>query len=133
MNEEYLTGRDVLRWLANGADISEFEIEVFETRDSLNWQTMSEMHALVTFLSRAYKFRRKPRTITVTIKVPEPMREEPPEGTYYYPITSFGVATFSWLAEEKYRGSLKSGLAWDTKEKAQAAFDALSAALGVRE
>ena len=74
------------------------------------------------------EYRRKPRTLTYTITIPEPMREEPEAGTDFFlavPHSERLHYTFRWEGAEVTRLWLKSGLCFATKEDAIAAAKAM--------
>ena len=78
--------------------------------------------------SERCEYRRKPRTITYTITIPEPMREEPEAGTDFFlavPHSERLHYTFRWDGAEVTRLWLKSGLCFATKEDAIAAAKAM--------
>ena len=78
--------------------------------------------------SERCEYRRKPRTLTYTITIPEPMREEPEAGTDFFlavPHSERLHYTFRWEGAEVTRLWLKSGLCFATKEDAIAAAKAM--------
>lgn len=70
------------------------------------------------------EYRRKPRTITYTITIPEPLREAPEVGTIVYiptPLAEELAAMYGWYGSEPDERLLKRGLCFATKEDAFAA------------
>ena len=75
-----------------------------------------------------YEYRRKPKTLTYTVTVPEPLREEPEAGTDFFlavPNSERLHYTFRWDGAEVTRLWLKSGLCFATKEDAITAAKAM--------
>ena len=78
--------------------------------------------------SERCEYRRKPRTLTYTVTIPEPLREEPEAGTDFFlavPHSERLHYTFRWDGAEVTRLWLKSGLCFATKEDAIAAAKAM--------
>ena len=74
------------------------------------------------------EYRRKPRTLTYTVTIPEPMREEPEAGTDFFlavPHSERLHYAFRWDGAEVTRLWLKSGLCFATREDAIAAAKAM--------
>ena len=74
------------------------------------------------------EYRRKPKTLTYTVTIPEPMREEPEAGTDFFlaaPHSERLHYTFRWEGAEVTRLWLKRGLCFATKEDAIAAAKAM--------
>ena len=74
------------------------------------------------------EYRRKPRTLTNTVTIPEPMREAPKRGESYYVIDMKAILLYSlygWYDDETDRRNLKRGLCFSTKEDAIAAAKAM--------
>ena len=74
------------------------------------------------------EYRRKPRTMTYTVTIPEPLREEPEAGTDFFmavPHSDRLHYTFRWDGAEVTRLWFKSGLCFATKEDAIAAAKAM--------
>ena len=75
------------------------------------------------------EYRRKPRTMTYTVTIPEPMREAPEIGTEYWLAELVFVESFA--SRFKWQGSvndmlwLKRGLCFATREDAIAAAKAM--------
>lgn len=80
------------------------------------------------------KYRRKPRTITINgIEVPEPTREPPKKGSYYWVATPDGLdltKKLRWVNDSCDRRSLRRGLCHSTHEAAETHAKALIAASG---
>lgn len=69
------------------------------------------------------EYRRKPRTITLIVTLPEPMREAPAVGTEYwveYPTDWGNAFNFTWANGEMDYLWLSRGIAHTTKEAAVA-------------
>ena len=74
------------------------------------------------------EYRRKPRTLTYTVTMPEPMREAPQLDTEYYLVSLFEPMHFEvayWGDCSGERMLLKRGLCFATKEDAIAAAKAM--------
>ena len=74
------------------------------------------------------EYRRKPRTLTYTITIPEPLREAPEVGEVYYvaaPEVEYLWREYWWAGSELDRRWLKRGLCFSTKEDAIAAAKAM--------
>ena len=74
------------------------------------------------------EYRRKPRTMTYTVTIPEPMREAPKDGNEYYVPCQFAPAlfgSFEWYNGDLDKLYLKRGLCFATKEDAIAAAKAM--------
>ena len=74
------------------------------------------------------EYRRKPKTMTHTVTIPEPMREAPKRGESYY-VADMNETPFHymcwWYDDEVDRRNLKRGLCFATKEDAIAAAKAM--------
>ena len=74
------------------------------------------------------EYRRKPRTITYTVTMPEPLREALKKGKAYW-VVSLASWTYCneyrWCGEEREHVLLKRGLCFATKEDAIAAAKAM--------
>ena len=74
------------------------------------------------------EYRRKPRTLTCTITIPEPLREAPEVGEVYYVAATYAEFFYN---EHEWSGCatdirfLKRGLCFTTKEDAIAAAKAV--------
>ena len=74
------------------------------------------------------EYRRKPHTMTYTVTIPEPLREEPEAGTEFFLVVPHSEClnyTFRWDGAEVARLWLKRGLCFATKEDAIAAAKAM--------
>ena len=74
------------------------------------------------------EYRRKPKTLTYTVTIPEPLREEPEAGTDFFlavPHSERLHYAFRWDGAEVTRLWLKRGLCFATKEDAIAAAKAM--------
>ena len=97
--------------------------EVRSNSESL-WRTGS---SVICFHSSC-EYRRKPRTRTYTITIPEPMREAPPLDTEYYIVSLFEPNNFDiayWGGCYGEHMLLKRGLCFKTEEDAIAAAKAM--------
>ena len=75
-----------------------------------------------------FEYRRKPRTMTHTVTIPEPLREAPKRGETYYVMDTTATNCFFvywWSDDETDRRLLKRGLCFATKEDAIAAAKAM--------
>ena len=71
-----------------------------------------------------YEYRRKPRTITYSVTIPEPMRDAPEVGEIYYVADTKTQVFYEWLywyGDEICMRFLTRGLCFATKEDAIAA------------
>ena len=78
--------------------------------------------------SERCEYRRKPRTLTYTVTMPEPMREAPQLDTEYYLVSLFEPMYFEVAYWEDCHGErmlLKRGLCFKTEEDAIAAAKAM--------
>ena len=86
-----ISGKEALIALANGEEVE------FFYRDA--WDSIGEMIVIDHFISDKFKFRLKPRTITINgIEVPAPF--EPKEGDLYWHISpeymiGYGASMYS--------------------------------------
>ena len=74
------------------------------------------------------EYRRKPRTLTYTVTIPEPLREAPKRGESYYVMDMSEISLYFlhwWYDDEADRRNLKRGLCFATKEDATAAAKAM--------
>ena len=74
------------------------------------------------------EYRRKPRTMTYTVTIPEPLREAPPFDTDYYvanPTDPSYVFIYRWVGSGMGCRLLARGLCFATKEDAITAAKAL--------
>ena len=74
------------------------------------------------------EYRRKPRTMTYTVTIPEPMREAPEVGESYYVPCQLAPAlwgSFEWYNGDLDKLYLKRGLCFATREDAIAAAKAM--------
>ena len=74
------------------------------------------------------EYRRKPRTLTDTVTIPEPMRKAPEVGTIVYiptPLAEELASMYGWYGSKPDERLLKRGLCFATKEDAIAAAKAM--------
>ena len=75
------------------------------------------------------EYRRKPRTLTYTVTIPEPMREAPEIGTVYWlaelDFVEAFASRFEWKGDMADMLWLKRGLCFATREDAIAAAKAM--------
>lgn len=75
-----------------------------------------------------HEYRRKPRTMTYTVTVPEPLRKEPERGAEYWLAALDGIdfcVRFYWGGEPYEMRRLERGLLFATSEDAIAAARAM--------
>lgn len=76
----------------------------------------------------AYEYRRKPRTLTYTVTIPEPLREAPKKGECYY-VLNTAAPDFCFVCWWSDNGTdqqlLKRGLCFATEAAAIAAAKAM--------
>ena len=81
-----------------------------------------------TVFSDLCEYRRKPRTLTYTVTIPEPLREAPKDGNGYYVPCQLAPAlwgSFEWHNGDLDKLYLKRGLCFATREDAIAAAKAM--------
>lgn len=115
-----MTGKEVLRAIADGADPSEFECsykqETWKQFQPDNWSIWDALY------SEYHTFRRKPRTRVVNgFTVPAPIQEMPKMGDmYFWAITEetawFGI--HEWRNDEGDNLWFSRGLLFSNKEAA---------------
>ena len=77
---------------------------------------------------KEHEYRRKPRTMTYTVTIPEPLREAPEVGEWYYYSDLVDEKLYRWSewdGEEIDLRWLKRGLCFATREDAVAAAKAM--------
>ena len=75
-----------------------------------------------------YEYRRKPKTLTYTVTIPEPLREAPEVGTIVYIPTALAkklASAYCWYGVPPDECLLKRGLCFATGEDAIAAAKAM--------
>ena len=80
------------------------------------------------FWDEEYEYRRKPRTLTYTATIPEPLREAPEVGDSYYVAAHSAKNLYmelAWSGHEIDTRLLKRGLCFATREGAIAAAKAM--------
>lgn len=75
------------------------------------------------------QWRIKPRTRTVSIELPEPMKVAPENGEKYWFADPMRVDECSWEADETDHEWLAAGLCYATREEAEAVVSAIRKAL----
>jgi hypothetical protein len=78
--------------------------------------------------NEAYEYRRKPRTLTYTVTIPEPMREAPEVGSIFYaptPLSEVLTSMRAWYGDDIDVRWLKRGLCFATADDAIAAAKAM--------
>ena len=78
--------------------------------------------------NEAYEYRRKPKTLTYTVTMPEPLREAPERQQRYFmasPASWPYCNEFRWCGEAREHAWLTRGLCFATKEDAIAAAKAM--------
>ena len=109
---ELINGKEALIALANGGEVEFFYRNV--------WDSIGEMIVIDHFISDKFKFRLKPRTITINgIEVPAPFEPNEFEDCYMLSdLYEHGYTKTSW----KYS---KSVPAWRTEEEIKQVVSAL--------
>ena len=98
--------------------------ERWEWKGGRGWHTLSSESAF----SIHYEYRRKPRTLTYTVTIPEPLREAPETGSWYWLAEKAGddfTSRFKWKGDDCDNSWLKRGLCFATREEAIAAAKAM--------
>ena len=78
--------------------------------------------------SERCEYRRKPRTLTYTVTIPEPLRGAPEVGSIFYapaPLSEGLTSMSGWYGDDVDYRLLKRGLCFATKEDAIAAAKAM--------
>ena len=102
-----ISGKEALIALANGEEVE------FFYRDA--WDSIGEMIVIDHFISDKFKFRLKPRTITINgIEVPAPF--EPKEGEIYFYLNPHAHAGYGPNTTIEWRKYLQFGV-WRTEEE----------------
>lgn len=97
------------------------------------WEVTSHRNEWVALCGHPYwneknEYRRKPRTMTYTITLTEPLREAPEVGEVYYVAalyTEYFCMEYEWSGCAADRRFLKRGMCFTTKEDAIAAAKAM--------
>ena len=98
--------------------------ERWEWKGEREWLPLSRECAF----SIRFEFRRKPKTLTHTVTIPEPLRDAPEVGESYYvadPKTRDFYEWLYWHGDEICMRFLTRGLCFATKEDAIAAAKAM--------
>ena len=75
-----------------------------------------------------YEYRRKPRTLTYSVTIPEPLRNAPEVGSIFYapaPLSEGLTSMGGWYGDDVDYRLLKRGLCFATQEDAIAAAKAM--------
>ena len=97
------------------------------------WEVTSHRNEWVALFGHPYwkeesEYRRKPRTLTYTITIPEPLQEAPEVGEVYYvaaPYAECFCIEYAWTGRGTDIQGFKRGLCFATKEDAIAAAKAM--------
>lgn len=116
-----ISGKEALIALANGE-----EVEYLYGEN--NWLSVIEMQVLITaFTGSKFKFRIKPRTITINgIEVPAPF--EPMSSDSYFIVNPYAECGYS---EERYSINYISLGAWRTEEEIKQVVAALRSVFNI--
>lgn len=114
-----MTGKEVLRAIADGAHPSEFE---YLTEEFPEWNTALSLSVGFLFWGQ-YEFRRKPRTRVVNgFTVPAPIQEMPKECELVWradpSIREWSRESWLWVDSEGVPDNVQRGLLFSTKEAA---------------
>lgn len=99
--------------------------ERWECNDGVAWRPFTMKHP--SWLQEC-EYRRKPRTLTYTVTIPEPLMEAPEVGTIVYlptPLDEELATMYGWYGIPQEYRLLKRGLCFATKEDAIAAAKAM--------
>ena len=80
------------------------------------------------YWNEKHEYRRKPRTLTYTVTIPEPLREAPKHGEKYYFADPSAANLYGWASWDAYRVDKRlhgRGLCFATKEDAITAAKAM--------
>lgn len=118
LNEQGLiSGADALRALADGLDVQQWNGSI--------WWDVEGNYQIDVFRCGKYKFRLKPRTITLKLEIPAPF--EPKMGETYYFITTSNSQGFDFTEFDNSDGDklyMQLG-AYRSASDASKAFEAL--------
>ena len=97
------------------------------------WEVTSHRNEWVALCGHPYwkeesEYRRKPRTLTYTVTIPEPLREAPEVGKTYWLAESWVESLaheYEWSGDRADGICLKRGLCFATQEDAIAAAKAM--------
>ena len=94
------------------------------------WKREREWNRLAShpYWGEEYEYRRKPRALTYTVTIPEPLRDAPKRGESYYVMDMSEISLYFlhwWYDDEADRRNLKRGMCFATKEDAIAAAKAM--------
>ena len=97
------------------------------------WEVAAPGDKFVSLFSHPYwgeenEYRRKPRTLTYSVTMPEPLREAPEVGTIVYiptPLAKKLASAYCWYGDPPDECLLKRGLCFATGEDAIAAAKAM--------
>ena len=104
---ELISGKDALIALADGEEVQ------WATGD--DFQDVTGEWQVREFLHPSFKFRLKPKTITLNgIEVPAPF--EPKEGEYFWYISDEYATGYSCNTKDSFLGDIRLG-AWRTEEE----------------
>ena len=115
-----ISGKEALIALANGEQVE------FFYRDA--WDSIGEMIVIDHFTNDKFKFRLKPRTITINgIEVPAPF--EPKEGEMYFYLNPHAHAGYGPNTTIEWSKYLQFGV-WRTEEEVKQVVAALRQVFG---
>ena len=114
-----MTGKEVLRAIADGADPSEFEV----LDNHLRWEPLWKSVSVTTLLDAQIEFRRKPRTRVVNgFTVPAPIQEMPDTDEHCWCADvftpDFCSPVFFSYTNFRHKAAYDRGLLFSTKEAA---------------
>ena len=113
---------EVLRAIADGVPLSEFEARYLKNKNDLLYSELSEDFGSAMRQPEQWQVRRKPRTHVVNgFTVPAPMDKEPGhDDMYFIPelLDEFFYAEVKWRNESQDMRWLKLGLCFATREAA---------------
>ena len=112
---ELISGKEALIALANGE-----EVEFYHNNC---WSWVGEMIIIKHFVDDVFRFRLKPRTITINgVKVPAPFEPKEGDDCRAYVIDTRNVNGYDWQHSSHY----KSGyIVWRTEEEIKQVVSAL--------
>ena len=129
---ELISGKEALIALANGDNVESKKIGLVE-RDDISWLDTPKTRQLTVldFISGQWRFRLKPKTITINgIEVPAPF--EPKEGETYWCFSTQTVIGYGhnvYESERADRRFINMG-AWRTEEEIKQVVAALRQVFG---
>lgn len=121
---ELISGKDALIAIANGEKVQAKYKDVPEWSDL----SLSSKFSLDRFIDRSFKFRLKPRTISINgIEVPAPFKPKDGDGFRIYYLHGLHERGYDWMHSTHYR---EFYLVWRTEDEIKQVVAALRQVFG---